>query len=190
MERLAMSFVLMILLAGAIVGHYYWRLSEKTQELAELRVLVNQTRTALQSKETHVETRRRSLEAAKGIAAEYKSLGDEQTELMKELLTLEAQYVEIQKKFVDVVATVRKAVAELPPQDVILKSGQVLGAAKVQRMSDSEMTFQHAGGISRVDVADLPAELRDRFRQQMPPFTIQGVKDPLTPPPVPKVKKK
>jgi hypothetical protein len=191
MERLTMTFVFMILLAAAIVGHYYWRLNERTQELAELRVLVNQAKTNLQSKEAHMETRRRSLEVANGIVAENKTLTEDQTELMKQLLTLESQYAEVQKKFVEAVTKVRKAAVELPPQDVILKNGQVLNAAKVQRMSDSEMTFQHAGGISRVDVAVLPPELWDRFRQQMPPFSVQGgSKDPLTPPPAPKTKKK
>jgi hypothetical protein len=96
---------------------------------------------------------------------------------------------DLQKRFVDAVTKVRKAVAEVPPQDVILKSGQVLSAAKVQRMSDTEVTFQHAGGISKVDVNDLPPEVRDRYRQQMSPFTVVGgVKDPLAPPPSAKPK--
>src|SRR6187551_732446 len=126
MERLGTAFVFMLVFAGAIVGHYYWRLNERTQELAELRVLVNQAKTNLQSKEAHMETRRRSLEVANGIVAENKTLTDDQTELMKELLTLESQYAEVQKKFVEAVTKVRKAAAELPPQDVILKNGQVL----------------------------------------------------------------
>jgi hypothetical protein len=110
---------------------------------------------------------------------------------MKQVAALEAENSEVQKRFIDAVTKVRKAASDLPPQDIVLKSGQVLTAAKVQRMTDSEMTFQHAGGISKVDVNDLPPEVRDRFRQQMSPFTIQGAgKDPLTPPPASKVKKK
>lgn len=187
--RIGITIVCMILLVGAIVGQYYWRLNDKTQELADLRVLLHQAQTNLKSKETHTETRGRSLDAAKGLAKEYKTLAEEQAELVKQISAMEAQSAAIQKKFIEAVMKVRKTASDLPPQDIILKSGQVLSAAKVQRMSDSEMTFQHAGGISRVDVNDLPPEVRDRFRQQMSPFSAEGgMKDPLTP--VAKGKKK
>jgi hypothetical protein len=172
--RIGITIVCMILLAGAIAGQHYWRLHDRTQELADLKVLLHQAQTNLQTKENRTKERGRTLDAAKGLAGEYKSLGEEQAELVKQVSALEAQNAEIQKRFVDAVMKVRKAAADLPPQDIVLKSGQVLTAAKVQRMSDSEMTFQHAGGISRVDVNDLPPEVRDRFRQQMSPFTVEG----------------
>lgn len=173
--------VALLLLGGAIAGQYYWRHHDKTQELAELRVLLNQSRSMLQMKEAYVKTREIPFESDKALVSRFNAISEEHAQLTKEVGALEAGRIAAEKEFVDAVTKVRAAATNLPPASIELQNGQVLSGARVQKMTDQDVTYQHDGGITRVDVKQLPDDVRDRFRQQLPPFTSEGVKDPSVP---------
>jgi hypothetical protein len=187
--RIGGLVVAIIFLVGVGLGQFYWNLGRNRRELAELQVLLAQARGTLASKEEAARARRHALEIDRAVSDEYKVIAEEHGKLSKEVADLEAQYAAIQHKFIEAVTQVRAAAPDLPPADVLLKDGVVLKDATVQRMSDQDITFQHSGGISKVEIKNLPPEIRERFRHQMPPLTANNVQDPSTPEPKPKKKR-
>jgi hypothetical protein len=175
--------VCMFLLAATGVGQYYWRLHDKNQDLADYRVLLSQARNTLQSKESIAAARQRSYETGRLLADHYKSLAEEHANLTNEVRALDAQFTATEKQFVDAVVKVRQQAAEQLPVDIVLKSGVVLAGARVQKVSHTDVMIQHGGGVTRVDAADLPPDLLDKFRHNMRPFGPAGAMDPAAPPP-------
>jgi hypothetical protein len=179
--RNGILFVCMFLLAATGVGQYYWRLNDKNQDLADYRVLLSQAKNTLQSKESIAAARQRSYETGRLLSDHYKSLAEEHANLTKEVHDLDAQFIATEKQFVDAVVQVRKQAAEQLPVDIVLKSGLALSGARVQKVSHTDVMIQHSGGVTRVDAADLPPDLLDKFRHNTRPFGPGGAKDPATP---------
>jgi hypothetical protein len=188
--RNGILFTCLTILLGLGIGYYFLQLRSNRREVEELRVLVNQAKGTLQVKQGVTQTRLRALEADRAAVDQYKVVADEHGQLTKDVEALEAEYAVIQSQFIEAVKKVRETAPDLPPTDIVLKDGVVLTGARVQRMTDRDITFQHAGGVAKGELKNLPPEIRDRYRQQMPPFTRNGVKDPSAPPPAPPAKKK
>jgi hypothetical protein len=187
--RNGILFSCLAILLGLGIGYYFLQLRSNRREVQELRVLVNQAKGTLQVKQNVTQTRLRALEADRAFVDEYKAVADQHGQLTKDVEALEAEYAGIQTQFIEAVKKVRETAPDLPPADIVLKDGVVLTGARVQRMTDRDITFQHAGGVAKGELKNLPPEIRDRYRQQMPPFTRNGVKDPSAPPPPPAKKK-
>ncbi|MDZ4286581.1 MAG: hypothetical protein U0984_01405 [Prosthecobacter sp.] len=97
------------------------------------------------------------LETLKTKTAEKESLGSEVREL-------EAVEPRLAEAMIQAILKVRESSAGMVFPELVLAKGATLKNARIQRLTEESVTFQHSEGVTVARADDLPAELRDRLR--------------------------
>lgn len=173
MDGKTIGFIAAIAIAiffAAGVSQYLAIDSEKKSlgaTLTEAKTLLESTKTALEKKRAMVDDMRQKLAAAQAVV----DLDKEKTTINAEITALEGARTAVQQEFVDRAVQVRSLSSGMTVPDFALPNGQVLTAVKIQKVTDTDVTFSHNQGVAKVSANDVPAELKARFRYGMLPFT-------------------
>jgi hypothetical protein len=118
----------------------------------------------------------------KGLVARRESVNKTKAEVGSRVAQLEKVAPQIKSALVAAVAEVRlRAVGEELPE-VALTTGTILRPAKIQKVGESEVSFGHSQGVTRVAWKNLPPELIARFRFSDPPAVATKSGDASTRP--------
>jgi chromosome segregation ATPase len=162
------AFALIACFAGGL--SYFLEIDSKRHDLAEAQTLLNNVRSSLETKRAGVDSSRSKLQSLREQIESHTTLTDAKQSLAAQIATLEIQEADLLKEFVNAVQKVRASSAGLQWADVTLGSGQVLTGVTIQKVSDTDVSLTHSGGVSKIPVAELPADLKERFRYNMVPM--------------------
>lgn len=164
-----------IFLFIAIIGGFYGfnYLMEIDKEKGEL-VSVNETRSniaqAVAAKEELVASGNAILRQVEVLKKEKEELSKQVAEVTASLRDLESTHSYLTTSVPKMVEEVRTSALGKSLGDVKLSNGPTLRDAKPTQITDNNISFLHFAGSSRVGKADLPNELKDRFRIGKPPI--------------------
>jgi hypothetical protein len=139
-------------------------LREAQQELKFLEEEVEDNFTSADSKLAKTEEDNQLVAVHDGLVAKKKALEEE-------IKDLEGRKSAGMKVFRDVVTDVRAKSVGIPWADVPFRNGQMLRQVRIQKVTETEVTLAHSEGVARLTAEELPAELKDKFRLGMEPFT-------------------
>jgi hypothetical protein len=177
------AFALIACFAGGL--SYYLEIDSKRHDLVEAQTTLNNVRSGLETKRATVDASRSKVQAIREQIDSHTSLTDAKSTLATQIANLEIQKVDLLKEFVNTVQKVRASSAGIQWPDVTLGNGQVLTGVTIQKVTDTDVSLTHSGGVSKIAVADLPADLKERFRYNMVPMVQpqeNGKVGPVLPP--------
>ncbi|QIF02496.1 hypothetical protein [Roseimicrobium sp. ORNL1] len=169
----------------AALVSYYIEIDSKRRDLAAAQTDLKFVQQSLISTKAQTENSRKSYEdivAIEKLIGEKKELGNTIANLRKK----RAAAVESYKKSVQDVRAY--AIGTTWPE--FNHGNQTLRGAKIQKITDTEVTFAHDEGVAKLNKDTLPDAVRDRFRIEQfpmlpePPPTPEGVDANLPPPPL------
>jgi hypothetical protein len=163
------AFALIACFAGGL--SYYLEIDSKRHDLDEAQTLLTNTKGALETKRVNLDSARAKLQTLKEQIDHHQSLSDAKQNLTTAITSLETQRTDVTREFITAVEKVRAGSAGIGWPDVRLVGGQVLQGVTIQRVTDTDVSFSHSGGVTKVAVADLPADIKARFRYGMIPMT-------------------
>lgn len=135
----------------------------KQSDLNEAKISTDAARKGLQEKLTALEEAKQKLAALKGAVDSTQSLN-------KEIQALQAKRQGLLEEFTEVVVAVRTKAVGAPLPELALPDGRTLQGAAIQKVTNSEITFSHSGGVIKVPERDLPQEIKQRYRIGMAPM--------------------
>jgi hypothetical protein len=162
------AFALIACFAGGL--SYYFEIDSKQRDLSEAQAQLIGARSGVENKRAMAESLRSKIQALRDQVQSHTSLSDTKQSLTTQIANLETQKADVLKEFVSAVQKVRASSAGMPWPDVTLNSGQVLTAVTIQKVTDTDVSVTHSGGVSKIAVADLPTDLKERFRYGMAPM--------------------
>ena len=163
--------VFLVTIAAALGGVYlYFEIGSMKRELVAqaeirdaLRAKFNQTTESLDDIKAKYEALADSKQKGQVLEERLRKLQNDLPPMQKELESLE-------KQFVDQVRRVRLSLTGTSLPDLTLDAGQTLQQVKLQKLNLTDVTVAHSGGIAKVPLSRLPANLTDSLRLGMPPM--------------------
>jgi hypothetical protein len=162
------AFFFIACFAGGL--SYYLEIDSKQNELSDAKALLATTRVSAESKPPMLESARARNEELKDQIAKYTALTDSKQSLAKDIATLESQIADVAQQFVRAVESVRVNSAGISWPDITLAGGQTYTNVTIQKITDTEVNLIHSGGLTKVPAAELPADIKERFRLGMSPM--------------------
>jgi hypothetical protein len=162
------AFAVIACFAGGL--SYYLEIDSKQNDLSEAQTLLTNTRANVDNKRSTLDGSRTKLQALRQQIDSHTSLSDAKGSLTGQIASLETQKTDVLREFVTVVQKVRASSVGNPWPDVTLPNGQTLTGVTIQKVTDTDVSLAHSGGVTRVSVPDLPADLKTRFRYNMVPM--------------------
>jgi hypothetical protein len=139
---------------------------------------------ALDVKKSSLEELKPTYELLKSQDDLVNSLTDQKQRVSKSIEELKKTKAELTAEFIQKVKKVRASSSGLEYPQMNLLNGQVLTGAKIKSVSDTELTVSHGGGVAKISFANLPNDLRKKFRVNMVPMIeIDKANALATPPP-------
>lgn len=162
-----------ILLLAAVIGGVYgfFYLTEVDTEKAELLAATENYAgiyDMYKTKEGIAASGNQILTQIQQLETEKQDLTGKLQAIESELRDLESTHGYLILSVPKMVDQVRKAALGKPLGDVKLNNGTVLKDAKPTQITSDDIAFLHSSGSSRVGLADLPTEIKDRFRMGKP----------------------
>lgn len=151
---------------GIAFGALKLDISSKRSDLMEAQLNQQAAQKSLQEKLA-------ALTEAKAKLAALQGAVDADRTLSREIKTLQGERKALQEKFVELVMEVRAKSAGTAFPDLALSGGRTLQAATIQKVTNMEVTVSHTGGVTRVPLKDVPLEIRQKYRMDMPPMTVE-----------------
>lgn len=121
-----------------------------------------------------IEEKRGAVQAAREKVEVLQALYDNSVALKGKLTALEAERESLQHELVDAVNSLRARSVGMAWQDIALPNGKTLQGVRIQKVTDSEVTFVHSLGVLKVPAADVPDDLRKKFRLGSPMLSTAG----------------
>jgi hypothetical protein len=163
------AFAMIACFAGGL--SYWLEIDSKRRDLDEAQSLLASNKGSLETKRVKLDTERAKVQGFREQIDHATTLGEAKENLTGAVAALEAQRADVTKEFITAVEKVRVGSAGLSWPDVKLVNGQTLQGVTIQRVTESDVSFSHAGGVTKVVVADLPSDIKARFRYGMVPMT-------------------
>jgi hypothetical protein len=163
------AFAMIACFAGGL--SYYLEIDSKRRDLDEAQSLLASNKGSLETKRVKLDTERARVQGLKEQIDHASTLGEAKENLTNAVAALEAQRADVTKEFITAVEKVRVGSAGLSWPDVKLVNGQTLQGVTIQRVTETDVSFAHTGGVTKVVVADLPPDIKTRFRYGMVPMT-------------------
>lgn len=167
MEGSHIGNILALVVAAGVVagGALKMDINSKKSELTDARYSADIARKSLEEKLAALAEAKKKVESLQSSLDANKSLRDGIT-------SLQAKRSEILEQFVDVVRDTRNRAIGVVFPEVPVAGGRALQTATVQKVTNTEITFAHTGGVTKVAVGDLPAAIREKYRMDMFPMTL------------------
>lgn len=184
MENRAVVVLLAFLLIagfGASVN-YSMNLEEKRKDMIAAQDKAKAAEENVGGLQRQIDGVQKDFDVAKAKLAKLDELFQAKAEADK----AEAEYPALVAEYQETVRRVREAGVGLDVPQLKLPNGPLLMATKITKVTDTEVTFSHGAGLSRVAVTDLPPDLQDGFRYD-DPLMKSSVAAPPKPPSMPAV---
>jgi hypothetical protein len=162
------AFAMIACFAGGL--SYYLEIDSKQNDLSEAQTLLTNSKANVDNKRSTLDGSRTKLQALRQQIDSHTSLSDAKGSLTGQIASLETQKTDVLREYVTVVQKVRASSVGGAVPDVTLPNGQTLTGVTIQKVTDADVSFAHSGGVTRVPVPDLPADLKERFRYNMVPM--------------------
>jgi hypothetical protein len=157
-------YLYFVLLIGIIGGCYTMYLN---QDMDALNQKLVQTKHAVSNANGQIENTQRQIDQKKEIADTIQLIETKKAE--KETLLAEVKSIQdlepaLAEAMNQAIQKVRRESVGMSFPELGLVSGTQLKNAVIQKVDEEEIIIQHAEGVKRAKAADLPPELKDRFR--------------------------
>ena len=157
-------YLYFVLLIGIIGGCYTMYLN---QDMDALNQKLVQTKHAVSNANGQIENTQRQIDQKKEIAGTIQLIETKKAE--KETLLAEVKSIQdlepaLAEAMNQAIQKVRRESVGMSFPELGLVSGTQLKNAVIQKVDEEEIIIQHAEGVKRAKAADLPPELKDRFR--------------------------
>jgi len=157
-------YLYFVLLIGIIGGCYTMYLN---QDMDALNQKLVQTKHAVSNANGQIENTQRQIDQKKEIADTIQLIETKKAE--KETLLAEVKSIQdlepaLAEAMNQAIQKVRRESVGMSFPELALVSGTQLKNAVIQKVDEEEIIIQHAEGVKRAKAADLPPELKDRFR--------------------------
>lgn len=178
------KFVVWVLAFGFIVTAV-WFVGDSTsvdalsEQLADIRSSNQSVTSILATKQKLLEQRKAENARLTEIGAQLAALKKEREPLAKKIAFLTEQPDVLLGRIFEVVHKIRQQSIGRDFGDLRLPNGGVLEKAKVQKVTDTHVTIQHSGGVTRLDAKSAPVELVNLFRLKDETDVTSGKSPPL-----------
>jgi len=162
------AFAVIACFAGGL--SYYFEIDSKQHDLSEAQTLLTNTKANVENKRSTLDGSRTKLQALREQIDSHTSLSDAKQSLTAQIASLETQKADVLKEFVNVVQKVRASSVGMSWADVTLSNGQTLTGVTIQKVTENDVSLAHSGGVTKIAVQDLPADMKQRFRYNMVPM--------------------
>lgn len=157
-------YLYFVLLIGIIGGCYTMYLN---QDMDALNQKLVQAKHAVSNANGQIENTQRQIDQKKEIAGTIQLIETKKAE--KETLLAEVKSIQdlepaLAEAMNQAIQKVRRESVGMSFPELALVSGTQLKNAVIQKVDEEEIIIQHAEGVKRAKAADLPPELKDRFR--------------------------
>lgn len=157
-------YIYFVLLIGIIGGCYTMYLN---QDMDALNQKLVQVKHAVSNANGQIENTQRQIDQKKEIAGTIQLIETKKAE--KETLLTEVKSIQdlepaLAEAMNQAIQKVRRESVGMSFPELALVSGTQLKNAVIQKVDEEEIIIQHAEGVKRAKAADLPPELKDRFR--------------------------
>lgn len=157
-------YLYFVLLIGIIGGCYTMYLN---QDMDALNQKLVQAKHAVSNANGQIENTQRQIDQKKEIAGTIQLIETKKAE--KETLLTEVKSIQdlepaLAEAMNQAIQKVRRESVGMSFPELALVSGTQLKNAVIQKVDEEEIIIQHAEGVKRAKAADLPPELKDRFR--------------------------
>lgn len=157
-------YLYFVLLIGIIGGCYTMYLN---QDMDALNQKLVQVKHAVSNANGQIENTQRQIDQKKEIAGTIQLIETKKAE--KETLLAEVKSIQdlepaLAEAMNQAIQKVRRESVGMSFPELSLVSGTQLKNAVIQKVDEEEIIIQHAEGVKRAKAADLPPELKDRFR--------------------------
>lgn len=174
------AFFFIVLFAVGV--SYFFEIDSRRSEYNQAKSLLESNQTGISNKQSQLDSLRLQYDATREIVERNSALTDAKSRLTREITELKAAREKLVLDFATNVTKVRSGSEGAELGVITLATGQGLQAAKIQKVSDDDVTFTHSLGVTKVAPENLPPDLRQKFRHGMVPFTL--LKPGQEPPPV------
>jgi seryl-tRNA synthetase len=170
MGKLAI-FLFLVIASAAGGGAYYFKveeqrtdLHEKTQSLSDIKEEHDRRASQLIPKKQENQDLQAKIDQLNDLTAESESLTSQAQALEKSL-------ADLKREFIQTVIQVREASIGMTWPDIKVSDGHVLTSVRIQKITETDVTLSNSLGTFRLAAANLPADMRDRFRIDASPMT-------------------
>lgn len=139
-------------------------LQEATASLESINNLTKIKKQTLAQKETENAEARKTILAIEEIDGKIAKALEERDAANKKLEELEAQPEKLAGELNDTIQSVRKRAIGEELGDVKTTTGTLLQKAKIQKITDADITIAHAVGVAKLTSKTAPPEMISRFR--------------------------
>ncbi len=167
------AIICVIALGGAYVLNWM-EVDSKGADLARLQRLLRSAKQSLESARARFAT----AEDGRSAQLKHESAVTAVSELRAEILRLEASRSALLKKYAGSVLAIRSKAAGADWQDIRLLNGSTLTGVKIQRVDGNAVLVSHSGGYAKLSGEDVPSELKQMLRLDMPLTSYAGTDQP------------
>jgi hypothetical protein len=168
----AMLLIFALVVTATFGLNFLVEVENKRSELSEARTMLLEIRNGLAARKERLVGLRAKLEGTR----EKLSIDRARQHLQTDVKSLEAERTKVLSDFSTAVQEVRTKSAGLPCKDISMANGQLLQQVVIQKVTDTDVTFSHSQGVSKIALGELPAELKERFRVGMVPLVVPDVR--------------
>lgn len=164
------AFFFIVLFAVGV--SYFFEIDSRRSEYNQAKSLLESNQSGIANKQSQLDSLRIQYDATREIVERNSSLSDAKSRLTREIAELKAAKEKLVADFAARVIKVRGSSEGADLGVITLATGQGLQAAKIQKVTDDDVTFTHSLGVTKVAPENLPPDLRQKFRHDMIPFTL------------------
>lgn len=164
------AFFFIVLFAVGV--SYFFEIDSRRSEYNQAKSLLESNQTGITNKQSQLDNLRVQYDTARQTVERNSSLTDTKARLSREVAELKAAREKLVLDFATHVTKVRGASEGTELGVITLATGQGLQAARIQKVSDDDVTFSHSLGVTKVAPENLPPDLRQKFRHGMAPYTL------------------
>jgi hypothetical protein len=164
------AFFFIVLFAVGV--SYFFEIDSRRSEYNQAKSLLESNQTGIANKQSQLDALRIQYDATREVVERNSGLSDAKSRLTREIAELKAAKEKLVSDFAGEVIKVRGGSEGADLGVITLATGQGLQAAKIQKVTEDDVTFTHSLGVTKVAPENLPADLRQKFRHDMVPFTL------------------
>lgn len=169
------GFLLVLTVAVSLGIQYSYSLDDAVRELSLIEPQVKALEDGIAARKAQIEARTHAM----ALLSAADILNSEQDVVHKALTELQQKEIELGKQMVRAVKRVREQAAGQAIGDLVLPSGRTLKDSRIRSVDEEAMVVAYSEGITKIPVAELPQEMKDRFM-----FSIRVEKEPQVRAPV------
>ena len=160
---------------AAMTISYTDRVDSQRQTMRNLETAISNYTSVIESRKRDGEKIRVELESITTEQDRYTSLSTEKKSLSDTISRLKAEETALEDKFHAEVLRVRASAVGTRIPEMTLATGTVLKDILIRSVNETDVALNHALGVMRVQAADLPRDLRDKFRYGLRPMVDRPV---------------